>query len=89
MTGNVTRLPGVPEPEPDVPCKDVLENALQSGMTECIVIGTDGGGRFFLAASGSDLGRQLLLLERTKHMLLHHEGVLLPEGEFDPRDNAS
>ncbi len=65
---NVTKLvPVVPE---DLPSKSILGNAIETGLTSCLIIGYEKDGTFFFSSTMADGPEALWLLEMAKAKLL-------------------
>lgn len=53
-----------------VPCKVVLQGALQADLEDVLVIGTEKNGESFVSCSYGNVGKVLYLMERAKEHLM-------------------
>ena len=54
----------------DLPPERIIERAAEAGLTEVVVVGFNGEGDLFFAASKADAGDVLYQLEMAKYRLL-------------------
>jgi hypothetical protein len=54
----------------DLPLDHVLEGARQAELEDALIIGWEGGAKFYLASQTADVGKLLVLLERAKALLI-------------------
>lgn len=54
----------------DIPAERVLQAAIETDLDKVLVVGVEKDGTLYVAASGSSIGDNLLLMERAKRLML-------------------
>jgi hypothetical protein len=54
----------------DLPLERVLEGARANEVSDCLLMGYDKDGQFYLAGQSCDVGKALVLMERAKRLML-------------------
>lgn len=54
----------------DLPLDRILDGARENEITDCLLLGYDKSGEFYLASQTVDAGKLLLLMERARGLLM-------------------
>lgn len=71
--GDVVILPV--ETTLDLPLDRILDAALAAEITDCLLMGYDRDGQFYMAAQTNDSGKLLVLLERARSVVRQQLGI--------------
>ncbi len=59
----------------DLPLDRILDGALAAEIYDCLLLGYDRDGQFYMASQTTDAGKILILLERARAVLRHQLGI--------------
>jgi hypothetical protein len=71
--GDVVILPV--ETTLDLPLDRILDGALAAELNDCLLMGYDKDGQFYMASMTTDAGAMLVLLERARSVLRRQLGI--------------
>jgi hypothetical protein len=59
----------------DLPLDRILNGARDAEVSDCLLLGYEPSGDFYMASQTTDAGKMLILLERARAVLRHRLGI--------------